>query len=137
MDLGRINLATVVADEPYNYSDGSPVHNSDNAYHGNVTIRTAIANSYNVVAVKTLTEITPQTGFDYLLRMGFSELINDKNWDVIQPLALGGSILGAAMARDMADIFLHTEFHGGAAPERAAVLENLLAEVKELEDQLF
>ncbi len=52
-------------------------------------------------------------------------------------LALGGSILGAAMARDMADIFLHTEFHGGAAPERAAVLENLLAEVKELEDQLF
>ena len=96
MDLGRINLATVVADEPYNYSDGSPVHNSDNAYHGNVTIRTAIANSYNVVAVKTLTEITPQTGFDYLLRMGFSELINDKNWDVIQPLALGGITNGVS-----------------------------------------
>ena len=96
MDLGRITLATVITDEPYNYSDGSPVHNSDNAYHGDVTIRTAIQNSFNIVAVKVLTEITPQTGFDYLLRLGFSELINDTNWDVIQPLALGGITNGVS-----------------------------------------
>ena len=28
--------------------------------------------------------------------MGFSELINDKNWDVIQPLALGGITNGVS-----------------------------------------
>ena len=77
-------------DNEYNYVDGSPVHNSDETYHGNVTIRTAITNSYNVVAVKTLTEITPQVGFDYLMQLGFTTLIDDKNYDVRQPLALGG-----------------------------------------------
>src|SRR5699024_8590270 len=86
LDMGRISLATIVTDEPYNYSTGSPVHNSDNRYHGDVSIRTAITHSYNVVAVKVITEITPQTGFNYLTRLGFSELINDPNWDVIQPL---------------------------------------------------
>ena len=96
LDMGRLSLATVIADEPYNYSDGSPVHNSDNRYHGDVTVRTAITHSYNVVAVKVITEITPQTGFNYLLRLGFSNLINDPNWDVIQPLALGGVTNGVS-----------------------------------------
>ena len=96
LDMGRISLATIVTDEPYNYSTGSPVHNSDNRYHGDVSIRTAITHSYNVVAVKVITEITPQTGFNYLTRLGFSELINDPNWDVIQPLALGGVTNGVS-----------------------------------------
>ena len=42
----------------------------------------------------------------------------------LRPTAASGIAAGAAAG-------------GGAAPERAAVLENLLAEVKELEDQLF
>ena len=96
LEMGEISLATIVTDEPYNYEDGSPVHNSDNSYHGDVSIRTAITYSYNVVAIKVLTEITPQAGFNYLLRLGFSELINDTNWDVIQPLALGGITNGVS-----------------------------------------
>ncbi len=96
LDSGEISLATVVADEPYNYSDGSPIHNADNSYHGNVTIRTAIQNSYNIPAVKILDQITPQTGMNYLLRLGFENLIDDPQWDVIQPLALGGITNGVS-----------------------------------------
>ncbi|MDO4616509.1 MAG: transglycosylase domain-containing protein [Lachnospiraceae bacterium] len=99
LDLGEITLATVLADEPYNYSDGSPIHNADNAYHGDVTIRTAIQNSYNIPAVKVLDEITPETGIEYLLKMGFEKLVADPTAeanDVIQPLALGGITNGVS-----------------------------------------
>ena len=91
-----ITLATTVDDEPYNYTNGRPVKNADNQYHGTVTIRKAIQNSYNIVAVKVLTEITPQKGFDYLERLGFKKLINSTDWDVIQPLALGGITNGVS-----------------------------------------
>ena len=96
LDNNDITLSTVVADEEYSYSDGTPLHNADGAYHGNVTIRQAITNSYNVVAVKVLTEITPQKGFDYLLKLGFSELVDSKAYDVAQPLALGGITNGVS-----------------------------------------
>lgn len=96
LDENDITLATTVADEPYNYSNGRPVKNADNQYHGDVTIRKAIQNSYNIVAVKVLTEITPQKGFDYLERLGFKKLINSTDWDVIQPLALGGITNGVS-----------------------------------------
>lgn len=93
---GDISLATTVADEPYNYANGQPVKNADNQYHGLVTIRKAIERSYNIVAVKTLTEITPQRGFDYLQKLGFKKLVNSTKWDVIQPLALGGITNGVS-----------------------------------------
>ena len=51
----------------------------------------------NVCAVKTLTEITPQLGFDYLLNFGFTTLVQNRTEkdgsvvsDIQQPLALGG-----------------------------------------------
>lgn len=96
LDLGEISLASVLKDEPYNYSDGSPIHNTDNSFHGDVTVRTAIQNSYNIPAIKVLDEITPQIGMNYLLRMGFEKLINSPEWDVIQPLALGGITNGVS-----------------------------------------
>ncbi len=96
LDMGEISLATVVTDEPYYYSDGSAVHNADNAYHGDVTIRTAIQNSYNIPAIKIIDQITPQVGMNYLLKMGFENLIDDPEWDVIQPLALGGITNGVS-----------------------------------------
>jgi penicillin-binding protein 1A len=88
LDEGEITLATQIEDEPYEYADGTPLHNDDNRYHGEVTVREAIQNSYNIPAVKVLTEITPRTGYDYLLRLGITTLDPDR--DVIQPLAIGG-----------------------------------------------
>ena len=49
-----MTLATTFEDEPYNYPDGSPVNNASKSYGGTTTIRKAIQNSVNVVAVKCL-----------------------------------------------------------------------------------
>ena len=89
-------LATVYKDEKYEYSDGTQVRNASGRYLGNITIRKAIEQSVNVVAVKTLTEVTPRAGYNQLLNFGFTTLvdkeeINGKVYtDISQPLALGG-----------------------------------------------
>ena len=57
-----MTLATTFEDEPYNYPDGSPVNNASKSYGGTTTIRRAIQNSINVVAVKCLEEVTPELG---------------------------------------------------------------------------
>lgn len=98
-------LATVYNDAPFNYVDGTPVHNwysnSATPYRGIQSIRKAIEQSYNMVAVKTITVISPQLSYDYLLNFGFTTItdgatINNKFYtDVRQPLALGGLTYGA------------------------------------------
>ena len=94
LEEGEITLATQIEDEEYYYENGTPLHNDDGEYHGMVSVREAIQNSYNIPAVKVLTEITPQTGYDYLLRLGFTSL--DPESDVIQPLAIGGITNGVS-----------------------------------------
>lgn len=88
LEAGEITLATQIEDEPYNYADGTALKNSDDTYHGSVSIRESIQYSYNIPAVKVLTELTPQTGYQYLTQLGFTTL--DPESDVYQSLALGG-----------------------------------------------
>lgn len=88
LEEGDITLATHIEDEEYFYENGTPLKNADNQYHGSVSVRQAIQNSYNIPAVKVLTDITPEKGFQYLQELGFTTLNGEK--DVIQPLALGG-----------------------------------------------
>ncbi len=83
-----MTLATTFEDEPYNYPDGSPVNNASKSYGGTTTIRKAIQNSVNVVAVKCLEEVTPQLGLQYLDNFGFTTLTEDDKYS--QAKALGG-----------------------------------------------
>lgn len=102
LDSAGMTLATVQNDAPYNYANGRPVSNwyGDN-YKGLCSLRYGIEQSSNVVAVKTLTQITPQLGFDYLKNFGFTTLVERKEVtnadgeveiysDIQQSLALGG-----------------------------------------------
>lgn len=97
LDSAGMTLATIMNDAPFNYADGRPVANwYGEAYRGLSSLREGIAQSMNIVAVKTLTQITPQLGFDYLVNFGFTTLeerkeINGKVYsDIQQALALGG-----------------------------------------------
>ena len=75
LDSLGLTLGTVFEDEPYSYPDGSPVNNASMNFGGATTIRLAITNSVNVVAVKCLEEVTPDLGLKYLLeRFGFTTL---------------------------------------------------------------
>ncbi len=102
-ELG-MSLATTFEDEPYNYPSGQPVKNASGSYSGITTIRTAIRNSINVVAVKCLEQVTPELGLQYLDNFGFSTLAHgteadtDANGNVYTdanlPMALGGLTYG-------------------------------------------
>ena len=98
LDSAGLTLADVQNDAPYNYANGRPVNNWwGSEYRGLLTLRYGIVQSANIVAVKTLTQITPQLGFDYLLNFGFTTLVDRRVQsdgtivsDIGQPLALGG-----------------------------------------------
>ena len=102
-----MTLATTFEDEPYEYPDGSPVNNATRSYNGTTTIRTAIQNSINVVAVKCLEKVTPELGLKYLDNFGFTTLAHgteaDKDangnvWsDANLATALGGITRGVTM----------------------------------------
>ena len=101
LDSCGMTLATVYNDAPFNYSDGRPVSNwYRTGYRGINSIRKAIEQSMNVIAVKNQTVVTPQLGYDYLLNFGFTTLtdgveINGKIYsDVNQTIALGGLTYG-------------------------------------------
>ena len=102
IDIGAISLATPIDDAPYYYSgeDARLVKNyTEGQYRGLMSVRTALKFSQNVPAVKVLTQITPQVGFNYLTKLGLSSLVSPKNaingnHDVVQSLALGGMTLG-------------------------------------------
>ena len=97
LDSAGLTLADVFVDAPFNYDSGRPVSNwYSSGYRGICSLREGIADSLNIIAVKTLTFIGPRTGYDYLLNFGFTTLtdgeeINGQVYsDVAQPLALGG-----------------------------------------------
>lgn len=88
LDTAGMTLATVQDDAPFTYSNGTSLRNYDDTYRGFTTLRFAITKSINVVTVKTLTDISPQVGYDYLENFGFTTL--DSKNDINQSLALGG-----------------------------------------------
>lgn len=101
LDAFGQTLATTYKNEKYEYSDGTPVSNWDiTDYSGAATIREAITRSINVIAVKCITKISPQIGFEYGERFGISTLHESYETsegissDMIQPLALGGITQG-------------------------------------------
>ncbi len=100
-DSAGLTLATMINDAPFNYASGRPVSNWwGSEYRGLNSLRQGIIDSMNIIAVKTLTMITPQLGFDYVKNFGFSTVVDRKEItvngetqifsDIQQSLALGG-----------------------------------------------
>lgn len=106
LDAGGQTLATVYYDGPFNYESGTPVSNWYSKSYGykyeNCSIRYAIEQSLNIIAVKTITVVTPEVAYDYLINFGFTTL-TDGTWvgdqyytDVNQSTALGGVTYGVS-----------------------------------------
>ncbi len=86
-DLGKINAATIIVDEPYKTSDGyAPKNWWGSTYRGAVTSRTGLKDSMNVVAVKIMVGTGIDVCYNYLLNFGFTTLENDNH----AATALGG-----------------------------------------------
>ena len=106
LNEGGMTLADTFEDTPYKYKDGTPLYNYDHAYHGTVSIRTAIQESYNIPTVKAMEKITPALGVEYLKKCGFTSSLDtpteipagggDYFSDVNLPTALGGITKGVS-----------------------------------------
>lgn len=96
LESGKYTLATTVLDEPITYKSGQTVHNADGKYRGYTSIREAIQDSVNVVAIKTVDDITPQTGYEMAKKFGISTLTKN---DAVESLPLGvGSVSNLELA---------------------------------------
>ena len=92
LDLGYLGPDDTLVNERKTYypKGGEPYTptNWDNNYSGTYTVTQAIANSMNVLAVKTAVDIVGlDTAYDYLLRFGFTTLTEQ---DKVLSLPLGG-----------------------------------------------
>lgn len=105
IDAGLKTLATTYNDAPFNYTGGRAVKNWYSGYgqYGTeCSIRTGIIQSLNIIAVKNLTVVGPQLGYDYCSQLGFTSItdgvvINGQIYsDVNQTLALGGLTYGVS-----------------------------------------
>lgn len=99
LDTSGFTLANVMDDAPYKYpGTNKRVKDWDSSgYKGLTSLRQGIVDSVNIVTVKTFQKVTPQTGFDYLLNLGFKTLVDRRETsdgqiysDIQLPTALGG-----------------------------------------------
>ena len=107
-----ISPATVIWDTPITYTistieEYSPV-NYDRKFHGPVTVRAALANSYNVPAVKLLDAVGVERMLESARRMGVRSLHRGTDWYGLS-LTLGG---GEVTLLDLASAY-HTIANSG------------------------
>lgn len=91
IESGKLTAASVILDEPTNFGGYTP-RNAGNAYHGNVTVRSALKNSMNIPACKIMKDIGVQTSRQYLQSVGIELDERDCNLS----LALGSMTYGAS-----------------------------------------
>lgn len=101
IELGRITAATVFEDLPLHLPDGYHPHNYSYNYRGLTTVRDAIINSTNVVAVKAWLMLGPDLSHYFLtnslgltgIRTDPNDPVNDRN----AAMALGGLTDGVTL----------------------------------------
>lgn len=82
--------ASILSDERADFGGGYNPRNAGNVYHGNVTLRRALALSMNVATVRLMKEIGVGTSMEFLQRAGIPLTDTDANLS----LALGAMTLG-------------------------------------------
>ncbi|WP_235848419.1 penicillin-binding protein 1A [Litchfieldia alkalitelluris] len=87
-----------IVDEPYTYSDGKPINNYDNKHRGQISLRTAIADSRNIPALKALQAVGVEKARQFAVSLGipFDEPINEAysiggTSEGISPLQMAGA----------------------------------------------
>lgn len=61
-----------LTDEPYEYSDGTPINNWDNRHYGQMSIRRALATSRNIPALKALQEVGTDRAKEFVSKLGLN-----------------------------------------------------------------
>jgi penicillin-binding protein 1C len=120
-DAALISPASVLWDVPVTYTVSAgqtytPV-NYDGRFHGPVTARTALANSYNVPAVKLLDGLTVDRMLQGARTMGLHSLTRDTQWYGLSLTLGGGEVTLLELTAAYAALA-----SGGQSVEPAAIL---------------
>lgn len=99
IELGKISPATKILDEKINISGYSP-ENADKRYHGYVSVRESLKNSYNIPAVKILQETGIEQSQNIAKNFGIEFSDSDNNLAI----ALGGFTNGTTL-KQLADAY--------------------------------
>lgn len=76
IELKKLAPGSVIDDVPMPLANASATGgkyypmNHDNKFHGLITVREALLNSYNIPAIKTTEMISPRVGLDFVKKMG-------------------------------------------------------------------
>ncbi|HZH58630.1 MAG TPA: penicillin-binding transpeptidase domain-containing protein, partial [Metabacillus sp.] len=79
-----------INDEPYTYSDGTPINNWDRSYKGVMSIRDALADSRNIPALKALQEVGLEKAQKFAQGLGIPLD------EIYEPYAIGGFSKGVS-----------------------------------------
>ncbi len=112
--------ASILDDSPITYNDGlrpyAPV-NYDGRFHGKVPLRYALANSYNIPAVKVLAQVGVKNMIALGQKMGITSWNDEARFGL--SLTLGG---GDVMMLDMAKVY-GTLANNGKSTELTSIIE--------------
>ena len=96
LDTGTITLASYIQNSPLVIGEWQP-KNANNKFTGPVSVRTAVASSLNLPAIRVLEEITVDTSFEYMTQKLHINLVESKREGTkylsdkaLAPLSLGG-----------------------------------------------
>lgn len=101
LDTGVITLASSIDNSKLEIGEWKP-KNANGKFSGPVNVRSAVAHSYNLPAIRVLEALTVDTSFDYMTNKLHFDLV-DKKADSIHtdkayaPLALGGLTEGVTV----------------------------------------
>ena len=134
IDLGLITWGTVFDDTPVTIDkDTGKVwpQNVNKNYNGLVTIRYAVEESLNTIAVKVLQKVTVNRSYEYLKKLGIKNLVesytNSSGQTMsdleVAPLALGATTLGLTV-REMASAY--TTFTNGGIHNKCRTYTKVL-----------
>lgn len=84
------STGTLFVDQPWTYSTGGSVVNSDRSYWGEITMRRALINSRNIPAIQAMQQVANEVGMDKIAEFA-SNLGIDYGAELYESAGLGGS----------------------------------------------
>ncbi len=70
MEYNNYSTYTIIDDSPYTYSNGKPIRDSDRKYMGKITVRTALAQSRNIPALKAFQAVSNDNRYKFVTSLG-------------------------------------------------------------------
>lgn len=108
-DAGKAYPSSVYTDNKTTSANGFTPENAGKTYQGNMSLRRALAQSTNTIALQLFEQVGQESAMEYLKQMNFDSLSYADN--TAPPISLGGFTYGVSVV-DMAKAY-HTLENGG------------------------